>query len=301
MKRIAALLAVVVIFFLGDRLLALALNQIALRSQTAYSRLYRGGQQNDVLIFGDSRGSCTCSTPLMQQTLDRKCLNLSHNYLGIGVAERVFLDYLDHNACPKMLVMEVSNLTTNTWGSLDNLKPYWRYSPRLSQAAGERFPTELAGSRFSHLYGFNSEMFLRILYHLGRTDQDAGNSAVANPAFVGYVQNLPPNRLGPLPADRVASLQRILAEADRRGIEVRLFVSPILPAYREKIVDFEEWFNSLQESLGSKHQIWDFSNCLSRSEAFVDRVHVNDRGARLLLDEMISSGFFSSPKVNGRK
>lgn len=289
-------IAALVVLFAGDRILGLVFDHLLTRSQTRYSLLYKGGQQNELVVFGDSRGACACSTPLMEQTLDKPCLNLSHNYLGIAVAEALFRDYLDHNSPPKLLVMEVSNLTTNTYGTLDNLKPYWRCSPRLSAMARERYPAEVAGSRVSHLYGFNSEMFLRILYHLRCPDQEGAHSAAASPGFVHYVEHLPPTRLGPPPPERLAALQRILAVADQHGIEVRLFVSPILPAYREKLTDFEAWLTAVQESLGAEHRVWDFSKALHRREAFADRVHINGLGSRLLLEEMVSAGFFAAPR-----
>jgi hypothetical protein len=96
-------------------------------------------------------------------------------------------------------------------------------------------------------------------------------------------------------------LKRILAVADRYGIQVRLFVSPILPAYRAKLTDFDQWLDAVQDSLGPEYPVWDFSEAIGAREAFADRVHINDRGATLLLARMVSAGFLSSGAASERE
>lgn len=292
--RLMATIGALCILFLGDRILASILDEIMMSSHARYSVVYGQDQQSDVLIIGDSRGSACCYTPAMRRKLGISCLNISDNYLGVGVVEALFLDYLDHHPPPKILVLEISNLSTNTWGSLTNLKPYWHHSQRLTELAQEHAPRELSASRVSNIYRFNSEMFLRVLYYTGRTDQTWANPKTVGEDFVFSVTQSQPERMNEPRAERIVALKRILEEASRRGIEVRLFYSPILPAYRQKIENLESWKSLVQDSLGPEVPIWDYSDSIAENEAFADRVHTNVKGAELLLDLMIEQGLFAS-------
>ena len=95
----AVLLAIIIA---GDHLLALALHQVLVRSQFRYSRLYRGGNDADVVIIGDSRGVHSFYAPALEQMTGLRALNLSYNSLSPHVAEAVLMDYLDHNRAPRI-------------------------------------------------------------------------------------------------------------------------------------------------------------------------------------------------------
>ena len=121
------LLAVIIA---GDHLLALALHQVLMRSQFRYSRLYRGGNDADVVIIGDSRGVHSFYAPALQQMTGLRVMNLSYNSLSPHVAEAVLLDYLDHNRAPRIVVIEATSAITS--GAVaSQLRTYAGFSPRI--------------------------------------------------------------------------------------------------------------------------------------------------------------------------
>src|SRR5438132_887929 len=60
-----AILAAVIIA--GDHLLAIALGQVLVRSQFRFSRLYRGGNDADIIVLGDSRGVHSFYAPALEE------------------------------------------------------------------------------------------------------------------------------------------------------------------------------------------------------------------------------------------
>src|SRR5205807_1004651 len=160
------LLAVIIA---GDHLLALALHQVLMRSQFRYSRLYRGGNDADVVIIGDSRGVHSFYAPALQQMIGLRVMNLSYNSLSPHVAEAVLLDYLDHNRAPRIVVIEATSAITS--GAVaSQLRTYAGLSPRMAALYARDHPFEARASRLFWLFPLNSEFFLEALHSMRRSD-----------------------------------------------------------------------------------------------------------------------------------
>ncbi len=260
-----------------------------LRSQLRFSRLYHGGMDNEILIIGNSRGVNGFFAPLIQQRTGARTFNLSYNGMSAVVAEAVLDDYLDHNAQPRLIVFEV----TNVYSSEDALKDLalFRFaSPRL-EALQRAFDPEIAAAcRVSRLITFNNELFLRSLYYLRSTDQGWVNRGHIDAALLASVDTMHRVALA-LPPQNVAALVRSVNRARRDGIAVELVVTPFLRSYRAKIANFPQWKASLQARLGAP--ILDYSSAVSDDRDFGDRLHLNFTGSRVFLDRLVADGVFA--------
>ena len=56
MKKIYWILAIIALFFIGDRVGGYIVKQVVLKSQFRYSRMYKGEAKADILLVGNSRG-----------------------------------------------------------------------------------------------------------------------------------------------------------------------------------------------------------------------------------------------------
>ncbi|HEX3071963.1 MAG TPA: hypothetical protein VHX14_25595, partial [Thermoanaerobaculia bacterium] len=216
-----ALLALV---FAGDRVLAWALGQVLVRSQFRFSRLYRGGNDTDILILGDSRGVHSFYQPEIEKLTGLRAFNLSYNSMSARIAEAVLRDYLDHNRAPRLVVIEAS--CTITEGALaGQLGTYASFSPRLAALYAEGYPDAALEGRLFHLLRLNSEFYLEALHYQTRSDQDW----IMRAEIPAGLRNRQPG-LWSLPRpENLEALIRIAALLRQRGIEDRLVIAPYYP------------------------------------------------------------------------
>ena len=85
------------------------------------------------------------------------------------VANAVLSDYLAHNAAPKMLLLEISNIGVKN-DLLNGLSPYMGKSERLRALLAQDNPKLSYALQLSHLYRFNNELFLERLLGTGQTN-----------------------------------------------------------------------------------------------------------------------------------
>jgi hypothetical protein len=277
-------------FFAGDRLLAMLLDQVLLRSQFRFSVLYKGGQQYDIIIMGNSRGVNSFYTPAIQETTGKTTVNMSYNGMSTDLAEALFMDYLDRNRKPKLLILEISNVTDES-GLLNELKLYAAHSERLAKLLRAANPQVALWTEASHIFKFNGEMFLRTLYYYQESDQTWINRYQISPALL---QSTRSGRDGIFRAtpENLAALKRIIKVARTQGIEVRAVVGPYLPAYCDQITNFQDWMNQIRKAIGSDIRIWDYTRAIVDTTAFADREHLNYQGTIVLLKSLVRDGIF---------
>ena len=281
------LIALLAITWVGDRIVSSMLAPLVLRSQLRFSQLYRGGLSPDIVILGNSRAVNAFYSPRLSEETGVSVWNLGYNGMSTELAEAVFEDYLDLNEPPKLLVIEVTSVYSRH-EALRDLRLYRRYSSRLRALDRRHDPKGAAVSRILHLFDFNNELFGRALYYQTRSDQTWINRGRISPAVLATLDTLRAVELQSRP-ENVTALERITRRANDAGTRVVLVVTPFLPAYVAKIVNYEEWTRTLSERLGGVY-IWDFSAAVSEVEAFADRIHLNQAGSELLLHELQASG-----------
>ena len=277
--------------YFGDRVIADFLERIILESQTRFSTVYRGGRERSVLVLGNSRGVNAIYAPATQDIIGIPVLNLSYNGMSMELAEALLADYLDRNARPRLIVLEITNLGDRS-DLVNDLRVYCKFSNRLEKVLEKEAPKSAIMGRMSRLYNLNGEIFLRSLYYFKRSDQMWINRYRIAPSLLENISRKPTEELQFI-SNNTKSLSRILQLMREKRIPTRLLISPYLPAYAERIPNLREWINRGQQLVGPDFQIWDYSNAIQEVPGFADRVHMNEYGSRLLLGCLVRDGFFS--------
>jgi hypothetical protein len=293
LQRIAWLILIFAIFLLGDRLAGSVLEQLLLKSGSRYSALYRGNTANDILVLGNSRGVNAFYQPDIEKQTGQRVFNLSYNGLSSLMAFTLLADYLEHNPAPRLLLLELSFLGEPkplSQETLDNFKPFSLFSPRLQTLQGANSPNSLFFCRVSHLYCFNSEMYLRTLYYLGKNDQTWINRYSISQEVIATIEAVEPFSLE-LPEAQLEVLQAILGVARSHTITVKLVMSPYFPAYAERITNMSDWLSQIE--LASGLPVLDYSKTVTDPYGFSDRRHMNPQGSAILLEQMIQEGVFN--------
>lgn len=285
------LLALLVTVVAGDHLLASLLHQVLIRSQFRYSRLYRGGNDADVLVIGDSRGVHSFYAPAIEELTHLRVLNLSYNSLSPHVAEAVLLDYLDHNRAPKIVVIEATS-TVTTGAVAGQLRTYAGLSPRMAALFARDHPVDARVSRLFWLYPLNSEFFLEALHYMRRSDQD-WIFHDAMPAALR--QEKRPMEIHPKPGE-LDALVRIAGELRQRGVAVRIVIAPY--AMATPSANVAEFVRTIEERTGER--VWNYLDALQDPNDFADGVHLNEQGSRKLLPLLVRDGVFGMTRTATR-
>ena len=275
----------------GDHLLAMLLHQLLVRSQFRYSRLYRGGNDADVVVIGDSRGVHSFFAPALEQMTGLRVLNLSYNSLSPHVAEPLLLDYLDHNRAPRFVVIEVTSVITE--GAVaGELRTYAGLSKRVAAVYAQRYPIAAIVGRIFWLYPLNSEFFLEALHYMRRSDQDWIFHDVMPPALRTGERR---SALTPVAAE-VDALARIVGALRQRGIDVRLVLAPYAPV--NVCENTAQFVDLIQRRTGVR--VWNYIDALRDFDGFADGVHLNERGSREFLALLVRDGAFGMAQRTAR-
>ena len=289
-RRAALWLALLMLTaFAGDHLLAAILDRLVARSGIRFSQLYRGALPPGVLVLGDSRGVTAIYAPRTAAALGVPVFNLAYNGQSTRIQEALLHDYLDHNAAPKLVLIEVTSVQADD-ELLSELKLDAGRSTRIATLYRGSHPIAYAATTVGHLFRYDSELFLRSLYYLRHNDQAWANSYRMPTDFLQSVVREEPWRIAPR-QENIAALTRMTALLQARGIQVRLFVSPYLPQHLAHLANLDDFVASIGARTGLN--VWNFANAIDDSSAFADRIHLNIFGTGPLLRKMQAAGFFA--------
>lgn len=293
LRRLGLVAGFLVLVLALDRVGAMVLESVVLRSQNRFSRMYHDTIPSGIVVLGNSRGVNTLYAPDLSERIGIPAFNLSYNGMPTTMAEAVFLDYLEKQEAPRLLVLEVSNLRVGA-DMVNDFKVYSAISPRVYALLEKEYPEVAIATKVTNLYRFNSEYFLRTLYWFNKSDQTWANRYTISDTLLANVFGDPAEKTDPIPIvdDNVEALRGILAVARERQIEVRLLIAPYLPAYVEGLEDFPTWKANIQALVGAQYKIWDYSSAIRENKYFADRRHLNLEGTRVLLDKMMKDGFY---------
>lgn len=287
--------ALVVLAFVGDRILAAGCRHLLLDSQQRFSVMYRGGvPPGSVLVVGDSRGVNSVYAPAASAVAGRLVFNLSYNGMSTEVAEAVVSDCLDLNPRPALVVIEVTSLA-QTPDLINEMKSYAGASPRLSRLLARVAPEAAAAMHVTHLFRYDTEMFLRSLYYLDRSDQDWINRYTISAGTRALARTEPEWSLRATPTN-LRSLGRMTAQLRARGIPYRLFVGPYLPAHAKHWANADSFVRTVEGVVDHRDTVWNYSGAVPETSAsgvsFSDRLHLNITGGLELLRQLQHDCFF---------
>ena len=295
-KALVGTTLIMIGFFAADRLIALGLEHVVTSSQFRLSIAYRGGHSTDILALGNSRAVNAFHAPTLSKRLGQRVFHLGYNGMSMVVANAVLSDYLAHNAAPKMLLLEISNIGVKN-DLLNGLSPYMGKSERLRALLAQDNPKLSYALQLSHLYRFNNELFLRAGYYWNRTDQYWINQGTMTAA---QARQLPPKLESegdnPYPIDGAGfkALRAIQQQCAEMNIQLVLVASPYLPQHLERWPSYDRWIGTLKTRLAQHAHLHDYSRLLKQPEDFADAIHMNQNGSQKLLESMISDGVFHS-------
>ncbi len=286
--------ALVLVVLAGDRLVSAVLDQFVQRSHFRFSEIQRSGIDADIVILGDSRGVTSINVPVVEKIAGRRTYSLCYNGMATKIGEALLADYLDHNRPPRLLIVEVTSLVEPMKLSPE-LKTYEGISPRLEHLYAEEHPVAARAGRIFHLLRFNSELYLRALYYLRRSDQDWSNWTTISPADVEGARSAPAWRLDPTP-ENLDSLERILRLARLRNIEVRLLVGPYLPEYMTRAVNAGLFIAAVEQRahrVDPSLHVWNYAGAVAEPRLFADVLHLNNLGTDAFMRILQLDGFFA--------
>ena len=283
------LASLAVCFLLVDRVSAYILRNVILDSEFRFSRVYNGGIDAQVLILGNSRGVNSFYAPEISEKYNISVFNLSYNGMSSELSEMIFLDYLDHNVPPKLVIIEITNVTSDN-NLLPELKQYSQFSHRLKSLIQTDYPFIAKVSKLSQLFTFNGEIFFRSLWYLHRSDQNWINKYQISKDAIEQ-EAIATKSIELIPIQRqFDALERTLYELQKRNIDVLLFIGPYLPIYAKRITNLKDFKQETESRLGIS--IHDYSMVIQDLNAFADRQHINLYGAQQLLEIISNDGLF---------
>jgi hypothetical protein len=287
-KKIAFVAGFIALLFVADRVVAAALSRLALASNARVSALYDGRVQADVVLIGNSRGVHMASSPDWAKALCRPVFNLSLNGLDVTTQDVLVRDFLERNPAPKAMVLEISNLFSDTFAAPE-YRPFIAVSDRLSTLVRSRQDTWFPWLDISHLYRFNTEYLMRaLLFLLRASDQTPEAIGDISPARIdAYLAEHPRYDVNPKAVPVLASTLEALKA---KGVQPVLVLAPYHPA-SFRIADWRaEALAEVRRGLPADVQIQDWSLALTDDADFADPLHMTPLGRRELATRVSFSG-----------
>ncbi len=305
MKKIVWILALIVLFFVGDRIGGFILNKLTDSSQFRYSRLYSGTAESDILLVGNSRGLIFYQ-PYIEKITGKKTFNMSYNGMPIDLAKTLIQDYVDQYPTPKLMILDVTMCDRVNKQLIAGYNMYSPYSARMDSLMLSVNPKVGYAGKLSHLYRYNSEVFQRTLFHLNKTDEDWLLDRVINDFMVDNIDQVDtfsmdlndPKTEEDEEAYVFQNLKETVDFATSKGIKVQLVINPYYPGYAKKINNLSEFRKKMEKVVGMT--ITDYSLAVKDRDGFGDYQHLNKKGARLFIDKMYQDGVFEFPISENR-
>jgi hypothetical protein len=287
-------LALLLVVLAGDRLFTAMLQTVLRRSNFRFSAVERSGIDADIVVLGDSRGVSSINVPLVEKLTGHRTFSLCYNGMATKIAEALLADYLDHNRPPRLIVIEVTSLTEPMKLSPE-LRTYAGLSPRLAEIYAEEHPVGARAGRFFTLLRFNSELYMRALYYLRRSDQEWGNSATISAAEIEQARAGGPWRLHPS-EQNLASLERILRLVRSRNVAVRLMIGPYLPDYAAHAANLGDFIAVVEQRahrVDPSLHVENYYAAMAEPRLFADVLHLNDSGTAAFMSILQRDRFFA--------
>ena len=324
MKKLYWIFAVIIFFFIGDRLGGYLLKQLVSNSQFRYSKMYRGEADCDILFLGNSRG-LGFYEPYIEEVTGKKTFNLSYNALPLNVGRVLLEDYLANNKKPELIILDITMMNRVDTTLVTGFNVYTPYSEGLGEVVKSHSKNIFYAGKLSHLFLHNSEIFQRVMFYYNKSDKDWIVDRVINENMVKGVEEQKPFYAGPFDWSTVEmmfqELNKTVKIARENNIKIKLVVSPFFPPFVKKIVNLEYLqkrvkmatsddyhlnpfappytngsvnVEEFQEKLksGNGIEFYDYSEAVQDPTGFGDYQHVNIKGAKQYIDKMKADGIF---------
>ena len=272
----------------GDRLLSLAALQVVRASHFRLAEIYGGRVDADIVVFGNSRGVHSLYSPRLSELTCRPAFNAAYNGLSLDSMVLAFEDYLERNRPPKFALFEITASATREHAAYE-LRTFTSLSPRLSRFYPRIDPAYPFWSRLTHLYHFDTELFLRCLYYLRRDDQDwiiEGRHITED--MIRSYDGLEHYTME-MPLVKSWGVKLAIRHAAAAGVQPIFYIAPYHPVVFERTAGIDEWLAQLSSMSSLGAPVLDFSHALTGDPDFADPLHLNKRGSYKFIDAFLAS------------
>lgn len=282
MKKFLWVIALITLVFVGDRIGGKILQFITCNSEFRYSRLYNSKAESDILLVGNSRG-LVFYQPYIEEVTQAKTFNISYNGMHISLARVLIEDYLERYKAPKLILFEVSMADYSNEKLIPSFALHAGESKGIDSLIFHYDSTVGWGSRVSHLYRYNSEVFHRSLYYLNKTDKFWLLDRKINENVIDELAEVEQVTFS-LKEERQQELKRIVALAKKYDTDIRLVINPYFPPYADKITNMEEWKLQIERLTGQK--VYDYTRAIEDVKSFADYTHLNKYGSKMYIEQL---------------
>ncbi len=286
MKKWLWIPAVLIAFFVVDRVLASLLQNWVENSQFRYSRLYKGTAESDILLIGNSRGLMFFQ-PIVEELTGKKTFNISYNGMPSDLATVLTEDYLEKYPKPSLVLVDITLCDRHNPELIASFHPYRKYSFRLEQLIKKTKPNAYYAGHLSKLFRFNNEIFQRAMVYANKPDTDWLMDRVINQNLkerVGEEQEV----VYQTPEDLFQKLKGLVAVLEAHQIPFKLLVNPYYPPYIQRMKSYSGWLKEMSNRLG--YEILDYSEAIQQADFFGDYLHLNKQGAAVYMKKLLEDG-----------
>lgn len=290
-RRIFGIIFFSVLVLLGDRLGGWGLSKLVDRSQFRYSRLYQESAEAEILLLGNSRG-LSFFQPAIEEVTGQSTFNLSYNGMPVDLMKILVEDYLERYPAPKTVLIDITLCDRFNEQLVAGFGPYRHYSERLDSLIKMSDAKVWWAGRVSHLFRYNSEVFQRALYYLGRSDEDWLLDRTITPGLIETLAAPDYTFVFGYPEETIAILNKLVKRLQQSGVQVRLVINPYFPSFRDKMIGLDRLKEQVEDI--TNQPVHDFSRAVEGLEYFGDFQHLNQNGSRVYIDLLEQKGFFNS-------
>jgi len=293
LKNIYWILALIVLFFVGDRVGGYLFSKMIDKSGFRYSRMYKGDVECDLLFMGNSRG-LDFYQPYIEEVTGKKTFNLSYNALPMNLGKALLKDFLEKNKKPKSFILDVSMTNRIDTTLISGFNVYAPHSKEVSTVLEDCVPKVYYAGKLSHLFQHNGEIFQRAIRYLNNTDEAWLNDRIISDGLIGKVHELHDSIVGPFNEDLKVvdfiydELKETVQVAKDNDIKVKLVINPFFPKYANKMVNYEDFKRKVTQLTGLK--VHDYSKAIQDRDAFSDFQHLNRKGSQQYIDILKRDG-----------
>ncbi len=288
MKKIFWVIGLLTLVFIGDRIGGLFLQFLTNHSEFRYSRLYQNKAESDILLVGNSRG-LVFYQPYIEEVTDAKTFNISYNGMHISLARVLMEDYLERHKTPKVILFELSMADYSDEKLIPSFALHAAASKGIDSLIFEYAPEVGWGSKISHLYRYNSEVFHRSLYYLNKSDKFWLLDRRINEQVIADLAEIEGVNFS-LKEERKRELKQIVALAEKYGTDIRLIINPYFPPYADKMTNLEEWKKTIEDVTGEK--VYDYTAAITDFKSFADYTHLNKYGSKMYIEQLKKDRIF---------
>ena len=293
--------ALILLFFIGDRVGAYVLKKALEKSQFRYSRLYQKQAAADMLFLGNSRGLIFYQ-PYIEVLTGKSTFNLSYNGMDMFLGAALAKDYFERYPAPAKMIIDITMCDRVNEKLTASYDLYTPYSSNIAQLIKAQSPKVYYGAELTHLFRYNTELFQRSMRYLTKDDEDwivdrvisqsmMDNIAKEKPyqigcqtdratkKYIGYIEELPA---------LLEQLNQLVKLAQQKGTKVELVVNPYYIPFAQKMLNLNAFIKKVEQATG--HKVHDYSKAIQGSAGFGDYQHLNKTGAKQYIDLLKRDG-----------